>query len=257
MVANPRADRRHSRIAIAQTERSAQVNITRRQFAIATGTLALTGILGGLAGPHWLTPAYAQDPSPAELMKPGPLGEMILGDDKAPVTIIEYASMTCPHCANFHAVTYPELKKRYIDTGKVRFIFREFPLDQLAAAGFMLARCSAQDVKATVPGLDINKLAAQRYYAMIETLFAQQKDWVVRAPLQPLLNISKQAGFSEDSFNACLRNQTVLDGIKEVGERGGKFGVNSTPTFFINGKKYSGGMTIEDMEKSIAPFLKS
>jgi len=189
------------------------VNITRRQFVIATGTLALSGaVLGGI-GTWEQGSAQAQDVSPAELMKPGPLGEMVLGDDKAPVTIIEYASMTCPHCANFHATTYPELKKRYIDTGKVRFIFREFPLDQLAAAGFMLARCSAQDVKAAVPGLDITKVAAQRYYAMIETLFAQQKDWVVQRPLQPLLNIAKQAGFSEQSFNECLKNQTVLDGI--------------------------------------------
>ena len=233
------------------------MNITRRQFVIATGTLALSGaVLGGI-GTWELGPAQAQDVSPAELMKPGPLGEMVLGDDKAPVTIIEYASMTCPHCANFHATTYPELKKRYIDTGKVRFIFREFPLDQLAAAGFMLARCSAQDVKAAVPGLDITKVAAQRYYAMIETLFAQQKDWVVQRPLQPLLNIAKQAGFSEQSFNECLKNQTVLDGIKEVGDRGGKLGVNSTPTFFINGKKFSGSLTIDDLDKAIAPFLKS
>ena len=233
------------------------MNITRRQFVIATGTLALSGaVLGGI-GTWELGSAQAQDVSPAELMKPGPLGEMVLGDDKAPVTIIEYASMTCPHCANFHATTYPELKKRYIDTGKVRFIFREFPLDQLAAAGFMLARCSAQDVKAAVPGLDITKVAAQRYYAMIETLFAQQKDWVVQRPLQPLLNIAKQAGFSEQSFNECLKNQTVLDGIKEVGDRGGKLGVNSTPTFFINGKKFSGSLTIDDLDKAIAPFLKS
>ena len=233
------------------------MNITRRQFVIATGTLALSGaVLGGI-GTWELGSAQAQDVSPAELMKAGPLGEMVLGDDKAPVTIIEYASMTCPHCANFHATTYPELKKRYIDTGKARFIFREFPLDQLAAAGFMLARCSAQDVKAAVPGLDITKVAAQRYYAMIETLFAQQKDWVVQRPLQPLLNIAKQAGFSEQSFNECLKNQTVLDGIKEVGDRGGKLGVNSTPTFFINGKKFSGSLTIDDMDKAIAPFLKS
>jgi len=233
------------------------VNITRRQFVIATGTLALSGaVLGGI-GTWELGSAQAQDVSPAELMKAGPLGEMVLGDDKAPVTIIEYASMTCPHCANFHATTYPELKKRYIDTGKARFIFREFPLDQLAAAGFMLARCSAQDVKAAVPGLDITKVAAQRYYAMIETLFAQQKDWVVQRPLQPLLNIAKQAGFSEQSFNECLKNQTVLDGIKEVGDRGGKLGVNSTPTFFINGKKFSGSLTIDDLDKAIAPFLKS
>ena len=242
----------------AQT-RSPQVNITRRQFAIGTGTLALIGaaLLGGLTTLGWPRPALAQDPSPAELMKAGPLGEMVLGDEKAPVTVIEYASMTCPHCAHFHATTYPEMKKRYIDTGKIRFIFREFPLDQLAAAGFMLARCSAQDVKSALPGLDIPKVAAQRYYAMIETLFTQQKDWVVQRPLQPMLNIAKQAGFSEQSFNECLKNQAVLDGIKEVGDRGGKLGVNSTPTFFINGKKVSGSLTIEDLEKHIAPYLKT
>jgi protein-disulfide isomerase len=242
-----------------RTTRSPQVHITRRQFAIATGTLLLTGtaLLGGFPGLGWLTPAAAQDPSPADLAKVGPLGEMVLGDEKAPVTIIEYASMTCPHCAAFHAVTYPELKKRYIDTGKVRFIFREFPLDQLAAAGFMLARCASQDVKSTLPSLDISKASALRYYAMIDTLFAQQKDWVVQRPLAPLLNIAKQAGLSEESFNDCLKNQRVLDGIKEVGDRGGKLGVNSTPTFFINGKKFSGGMSIDDIEKAIAPFLKS
>jgi protein-disulfide isomerase len=234
------------------------VNITRREFAIGTGTLALTGaaVLAGFTTFAWPQPASAQDPSPAELMKAGPLGEMVLGDEKAPVTIIEYASMTCPHCANFHEVVYPELKKRYIDTGKVRFIFREFPLDQLAAAGFMLARCSSQDVKSALPGIEVAKVSALRYYAMIETLFAQQKTWVVQRPLGPLLGIGKQAGLTEETFNECLKNQQVLDGIEDVRARGGKLGVNSTPTFFINGKKFSGGMTIEDLEKSITPYLK-
>jgi protein-disulfide isomerase len=218
--------------------------------------LALTGAVFGSL-PHWLAPAQAQEATPADLMKPGPLGDMVLGDDKAPVTIIEYASMTCPHCAAFHAQTYPELKKRFIDTGKVRFIFREFPLDQLAAAGFMLARCSTQEMKPSEPGSEGAKIAAQRYYAMVDTLFAKQRDWVVQRPLAPMLAIAKQAGFSEDSFNACLKNQAVLDGIKEVGERGGKMGVNSTPTFFINGKKLSGSQSIEDFEKAIAPLLKS
>ena len=120
----------------------------------------------------------------AELMAPGPLGEQSLGKDDAPVTIIEYASMTCPHCAHFHETVYPELKKRYIDTGKVRFIFREFPLDPLAAAGFMLARCGGKD----------------KYFPMIETLFAQQKDWVVQKPLEPLLAIAKQAGFTQQTL---------------------------------------------------------
>src|SRR6202007_355378 len=99
----------------------------------------------------------------AELAKPGPDGDVALGSDSAPVTIIEYASMTCPHCAHFSETTFPELKKRYIDTGKVRFIFREFPFDKVAAAAFMLARCAGKD----------------RYMAVVETLFAKQGEWVV------------------------------------------------------------------------------
>ena len=91
---------------------------------------------------------------------------------------------------------------------------------------------------------------------MIETLFAQQKTWVVQRPLQPLLAIGKQAGLTEENFNECLKNQQVLDGIEDVRQRGGKLGVNSTPTFFINGKKFSGSLTIDDLEKNIAPYLK-
>src|SRR5690554_935145 len=127
-------------------------------------------------------------------MKPGPLPEMSLGKADAPVTIVEYASMTCPHCANFHKTTFPELKKKYIDTGKVRFIFREFPLDPLAAGGFMLARCAGKDDKT-------------KYFAMVETLFHQQKEWVVQKPIEPLKSIAKQAGFTEQSFDQCLSDQ--------------------------------------------------
>jgi protein-disulfide isomerase len=219
------------------------VNITRREFALGTGALALTGvgILAGLSIAGLERPALAQNPPLTELMAPGPLGEMSLGDDKAPVTIIEYASMTCPHCAHFHETTYQELKTKYIDTGKVRFIFREFPLDQLAAAGFMLARCGGKE----------------RFFPMIEILFHQQKDWVIQRPLQPLMAIAKQAGLSEQAFNECLKNQQVLDGIEEVRQRAVKFGVQSTPTFFINGKLFRGAVTMPEIEKEIAPYLKS
>jgi protein-disulfide isomerase len=230
------------------------LKITRREFAIGTGAIALTGIAAvkaSFSGFDFAGPAQAQDASPAELMQPGPLGDMILGNEKAPVTIIEYASMTCPHCANFHETTYPELKKRYIDTGKVRFIFREFPLDQLAAAGFMLARCGTQDASKAGP-TDPGK-----YFAMVETLFAQQREWVVQRPLQPLLSIAKQAGFSEQSFNECLKNQQVLEGIEAVRTRAAQqFNVQSTPTFFINGKLMRGAMTIEEFDKQLAPYLK-
>ncbi len=217
--------------------------ITRREFAIGTGALALTGVgtLVGFSLADVQRPALAQNPSLAELMQPGPLGDMSIGSDTAPVTIIEYASMTCPHCAAFHKTTYPEFKKKYIDTGKVRFIFREFPLDQLAATAFMLARCGGKE----------------RYFPLIETLFEQQNDWVVQRPLAPLMAISKQAGISEQSFNECLKNQQVLDGIEEVRQRASqKLNVQSTPTFFINGKLFRGTLSIEELDKEMAPYLK-
>jgi protein-disulfide isomerase len=153
---------------------------------------------------------------------------------------VEYASMTCPHCANFHETTYPAMKKKYVDTGKVRFIFREFPLDPLAAAGSMLARCAGKD----------------KYFPMIEALFAQQKDWAVQKPLQPLFAIARQAGFTQQSFDECLANQEVLSGIEETRKRATeKFKVTSTPTFFINGKLFRGVLTMDELDKQVAPYL--
>src|SRR5262245_46064913 len=166
---------------------------------MSASALALSVALGNFANTAFVVPASAQ----ALLNETGPLGDMALGDEKAPVTIIEYASMTCPHCAAFHATTYPELKKRYIHTGKVRFIFREFPLDQLALAAFLIARCAGPD----------------KYFPMIDTLFQQQKEWLVQKPLAPLLAIAKQAGMSEQAFNECLQNQKLIDGIEDVRQR--------------------------------------
>jgi protein-disulfide isomerase len=212
------------------------VKITRRDFALGASALALSVALGGLANTAFVGRADAQAP----LNQPGPLGDMAQGDEKAPVTIIEYASMTCPHCAAFHATTYPELKKRYIDTGKVRFIFREFPLDQLALAGFLLARCAGPD----------------KYFPMIDTLFQLQKEWLVQKPLAPLLAIAKQAGMSEQAFNECLQDQKLIDGIEDVRQRAIKLNVQSTPSFFINGKPMRGNYSIEEFEKAMAPYLK-
>ena len=223
------------------------MNLTRRMFCQGATVTTLTAAFLA-AGSSWLallSPAMAQSPSPTELMSPNPLGEMVLGAANAPVTIIEYASMTCPHCAHFAENTFPELKKRYIDTGKVRFIFREFPLDPLAAAGFMLARCAAKDG------------GADKYFAMIDVLFHEQSKWAVQKPIPPLLAIAKQAGFTESSFEACLSNQSLLDGIEKVrSQAADKFGVNSTPTFFINGKVERGALTIEQMAEKIDPYLK-
>lgn len=219
------------------------MTLTRRELFTATAvfTLGMAGVVGAV--PLSLTtPAMAADePSSEDLAQAGPDGDVVIGSDKAPVTVIEYASMTCPHCAHFTATTFPELEKRYIDTGKVRFIFREFPLDALAAAGFMLARCAGKD----------------KFMPIVETLFAKQNDWVVQKPIEPLKAIAKQFGFSEESFNECLANQKVLDDIQAVRDRAaGKLGVNSTPTFFINGKRLVGDLSIDTMAKEIDPYLK-
>jgi protein-disulfide isomerase len=212
--------------------------ITRRQFLTSASLLVL---VTAVAGPAALAPsAFAEGVPQAELLVPPQLGDRALGKDDAPVTIVEYASMTCPHCAAFHEKTYPELKKRYIDPGKVRFIFREFPLDPLAAGASMLARCAPK----------------QQFFAMIETLFHEQRKWAVEKPLPPLLAIAKQAGFSEKSFNECLSNQTMLDALETERERASKkFGVQSTPTVFVNGKLQRGSMSIEELAKVIDPLL--
>ncbi|WP_404933407.1 DsbA family protein [Nitratireductor sp. L15S-10] len=175
-----------------------------------------------------------------KLLEEGALEDKVLGDENAPVTIVEYASMTCSHCATFHTRTYPELKKKYIETGKVRFILREFPFDPRAEAGFMLARCSDD-----------------KYFAMVDVLFKQQGNW---APVQDaqsaLLKISKLAGFTQESFEACLTDQELLNKVRAVRARGASdFGVDATPTFFINGKKYSGSMSIEEMSAVIDGML--
>lgn len=177
----------------------------------------------------------------SEIMVPGPLGERILGSDKAPVTIIEYASMTCPHCQNFHATTYPVLKSKYIDTGKVRFIFREFPLDGVATAAAMLARCAPPE----------------KYFPLIDLMFEHQTEWAgAQDRSQALFNLVKQTGYTQEAFNACLQNQSVLAGVNASRERAStKFTVNSTPTFFINGKKVAGDFNVEELDKIVQPLV--
>ena len=215
---------------------------TRRQFLLAASSLVLAAALAGGGLELFQGGAQAQTVAQAELMQPGPLGEQSLGSDNAPVTIIEYASMTCPHCAHFALTTFPQIKEKYIDTGKVRFILREFPFDPVAAGAFMLARCAGKD----------------KFFPVVDLLFRTQQTWAVDKPLQPLLATVKQAGFTEDSFKACLANQKVLDGIEWVRKRAvDKFKVDSTPTFFINGQIEKGALSFEEMQKLIDPLIKT
>jgi protein-disulfide isomerase len=209
------------------------VTLSRRHLLAGIGTAALIASLG---------PARAQDVSLVELYKATPLPDKVLGSDTATVTIVEYASVTCPHCASFHQQTYPALKSKYIDTGKVKLIFREFPTQPapVAIAGFMLARC-----------------AEDRYYPMLDAIFSQQQSWS-QDPYNGFLRIARQAGFTQEKFEACLKDQKLAEQIQGVAQRGNEqFKVESTPTFFINGKKYVGALSIGDLDKILEPLLKS
>ncbi len=179
-----------------------------------------------------------------ELMKPGPLPELVLGKADAPITVVEYASMTCSHCANFHNKVFEALKEKYVDTGKVRFIMREFPLDNLAAAASMLARCAGDG----------------KTFPLISALFAKQEDWAfVRGDPKPaLFKIAQQAGFTQETFEKCLTDQKLLDDISTIRSRAVEtFGVNSTPTFFINGKRMNAAPNLEEFDKAFSSILKS
>jgi protein-disulfide isomerase len=216
--------------------------ITRRAF---TAALSLTGLaaLAGLSPLRLISDAMAQ--SAADVGKPVSLPDMALGPANAAVTITEYASMTCPHCAAFNEQVFPKIKKEYIDTGKVRWVFREFPLDIKAAAGSMLSRCIANG-------------DSQKYFAVTDMLFRQQNDWVVKNTTETLTRIGKQAGLSQPQVEACLKDQSLLDKIAADQKYASEvLKVDSTPTFFINGEKIKGETSIEEFEKKINPLLKS
>lgn len=177
-----------------------------------------------------------------ELMKPSDLPDLAIGSKDAKVTIVEYASMTCPHCAHFSNDVFEKIKTKYIDTGKVRFIYREFPLDNLAAAVSMLARCAGDD----------------KTFPLIETFYEKQQDWAFAtgSPVPKLFDIAKQAGFTQESFDKCLTDQKLLDQITAQRTRASDtFGVNATPTFFINGKRLQESPTMEGFDKVLEPLL--
>jgi len=177
-----------------------------------------------------------------ELMKPVGLPDLALGPVDAKVTVVEYASMTCGHCAHFTKDIWPDFKKKYIDTNKVHYVFREFPLDNLAAAASMLARCTGND----------------KAFPLIEVLFEKQNEWAFGEgnPVPRLFEIAKQAGFTQESFDKCLTDQKLLDEITAARTRAAEvFGVSATPTFYVNGKKLDGAPTMEKLDAMIEPLL--
>jgi protein-disulfide isomerase len=216
--------------------------ITRRAF---TAALSLTGLaaLTGFSPLRLIAGAMAQ--SASDVAKPMSLPDMALGPANASVTITEYASMTCPHCAAFNEAVFPKIKSEYIDSGKVRYVFREFPLDIKAAAGSMLARCIAKD-------------DSGKYFTVIDLLFKQQNDWVMKNTTETLTRIGKQAGLSQQAVEDCLKDQALLDKIAADQKYASEvLKVDSTPTFFINGERIKGETSFEEFDKRIKSLLKS
>ncbi|MET3559757.1 protein-disulfide isomerase [Bartonella japonica] len=202
---------------------------------IATVQISATAIAAGSS-------KLASTVDMAEVLRPGKVKDRFEGEANAPVTIVEYASLTCVHCAYFYNEVLPKIRKKYIKTGKVKLIFREYAFDPRATAGFMLARCAPED----------------RYFPLIEVLFQKQHEWVWgQDALTPLKKVSLMANFTDESFNACLKNQAILDEVNASFERGKELGVTATPTFFINGNKYEGIMSVESFSSVIDSFLKN
>lgn len=222
--------------------------------AVLIGALALSGCDGKADNEE----AAAQTPAPvvsAPAATPAPAapaanaanpdvimgGEAVFGDPAAPITVIEYASMTCSHCGGFHNDTYKKVKAKYIDTGMVKFIFRPFPFDGAALRASMLSACSGPS----------------RYEAFTTVMFAQQSQWAASSdPIGELKKIARLGGMSGAAFDQCMQNEPLAQSIVESRQNGTKeFGINSTPSFIIEGKLYSGALSMEQFEEALEPHL--
>lgn len=188
-----------------------------------------------LATGFFAIPAQAQNADPR-------LQDMVLGKADAPITIIEYASLTCPHCAAFHTGTLPEIKKEFIDTGKAKLIFRDFPLDQVAFMGAILARCAGPE----------------KYFTYLDVLFAQQRQWAAaQDPVAALNQIARLGGMPSEQFDKCLGDKAVGDYILNQRLEGNqKFNVNSTPTLIINDKVEPGAASLDELRKKLTALAK-
>jgi len=189
------------------------------------------------------SPAAADGALAALVAKPVSLPDMALGPANAPVAIVEYSSLTCPHCADFAENVFPMLRSKYIDSGKVRFVSREFPLEPKAAGASMLARCAANG-------------DAQKYFDAIAMLFKQQQT-LVEHTTDTLKAVGSKFGMSEEAVEACVKDNALLDKIKADQDFAyDKLKVDATPTFFVNGERVKGSMSFEEFEKKLAPLLK-
>lgn len=185
----------------------------------------------------FVTPALATPVSVDDAVS-----ERVLGDPDAPVTIVEFSSLTCPHCAKFHRETFPDLKEKYIDTGKVRLVFKDFPFDRVAAMGAVLARCAPTD----------------RYFKFLDVLFKRQDNWTQASdPAQALAQIGRMGGIGQEAFDACIGNEKILDAVLENRLTGMQdYKVQATPTFIVNGEdRIEGAQPLEKFEEVINGHL--
>jgi len=191
--------------------------LKRRQFITAVAATAVLPIVG----------ARAQEGAP--------LPDMILGDPNAPIEIIEYSSMTCPHCAAFHVNTLPELKAQYLDTGRAKLVFREFPLDRVALGVSVIARCMGEE----------------RFFDFIDVMFRTQEQWSrSEDPIGEIKKIVRMGGQDPDMVDACLEDQALIDGILAIRLAGDEeYDISSTPTFIVNGENTAGNMSFEKFDE--------
>jgi protein-disulfide isomerase len=204
------------------------------------GLTGLVSLLGVSLGTVSAAPPEQTDPRALlQITK----DDRILGKPDAPITIVEYASLTCPHCAHFQGEVLPEIKKQWIDTGKAKLVLRDFPLDEEALRAAMIARCAPP----------------ARYYAFADTFFAAQDKWVRERDYQgALAKLARLGGMGKEEFDACLRNKQLEDSIVESRFVASKtLDVNSTPTFFINGNKFTGAPTVQDFTTNLEAALPS
>jgi len=212
------------------------VTLTRRDTLILAASASIASFYG-------LGLAQAQEGTSHDVAKLAAveLPDRVLGSAEATVTVIEYASPTCPHCAAFHNNVYPQFKTDYIDTGKVKFILRPFVRNVLDAVVFMLAEAAGED----------------QYHSVIETYFKTQDQWgTSETPRDAILAIAKQLGFTDESFDAALTNQELFAAMETMRQQAlDEFKLEGTPTFYINGKQLTGDKTLEQLKAEIDPLL--
>ena len=182
-----------------------------------------------------------EKPSLSDVLPPGPdLPEMSLGRADAPVTIIKYMSLTCPHCRAFHRDVFPQLKREYIDSGKVRFVLREFPIGKSSGTATIALRCAPPE----------------KYFTLYGKYLEQQASWVAQdVRLDAIFAVAQQVGVTRAQFDQCLQNQAMIDGLKRVKDRGRTLGIIGTPNFFIQSKRIKSTLTMADIRTEVDPLL--